>query len=264
MNNNGFLITLPSDDKLSILLYNNTQSNYTTLLKNTIKFDIDYEVALVELFYSQTISFKIGTITLKSDNAEQKIDVFHKEGQDINSIISTINNSFGVVNFKNNNNEEKQEDFTKKIVFVLNKNTNKINMTVDNKKFKVDIKGEILKDLLSLPAAPTVKTEEINIFKTINFVNVFYIYTDIIKEQYVGSKMSRSLRSVQCSGNSTLNYGDYVCVNFGASPQYKPLAKTEIREININIRDAMGDQIHFKDIFAKVIAVLHFRPINGL
>lgn len=87
----GFYVTLPSDASMDIFA-NNTQSTYTTVLKNTIVVDSSYAVALVEISYSQSITVNMGSMIMKiGDDIEINIPITAKEYQDIPSFLEYLN-----------------------------------------------------------------------------------------------------------------------------------------------------------------------------
>lgn len=83
-------------------------------------------------------------------------------------------------------------------------------------------------------------------------VNTFYVYTDIIKYQFVGETFSPLLRNVVVNT-------DYLkpCSVIFENPHYVELNKTEISTINISIRDEFGENIKFLE--GSVIVKLHFK-----
>ena len=92
----NFYVTLPSNSSMD-LYPNNTLSNYTIQLKKTIKFDVPYEVALVEMIYSYRIQHEVGTIIIRdgpiTDSSSFKFaKIFYKDGQNYVSFIKSIEN----------------------------------------------------------------------------------------------------------------------------------------------------------------------------
>ena len=94
----SFYVTLPSN--ASTKHYNNTQSNFTTLLDNPLNFSVPYEVALVEFSYRELMSFEIGFINVKfPDKTEdefpkeifRKLPLFAYDNEPVDHIIDRIN-----------------------------------------------------------------------------------------------------------------------------------------------------------------------------
>jgi hypothetical protein len=79
-----------------------------------------------------------------------------------------------------------------------------------------------------------------------------YIYVDIIKEQFVGSSLVKLIRSIPINGKN----GDCINENFN-SPNYVPVAYSDINAVEIKICDDYCELIQFK--FGRAVVKLHFR-----
>ncbi|KAJ8043891.1 hypothetical protein HOLleu_11191 [Holothuria leucospilota] len=83
-------------------------------------------------------------------------------------------------------------------------------------------------------------------------IHQLYVYTDIIEHQLVGDTTAPLLRTVP-AGNK---FGETIDVDF-SKLHYKPIARSLINNIEIDIRDETGMSIPFEN--GRVIVKLHFR-----
>ena len=88
----------------------------------------------------------------------------------------------------------------------------------------------------------------------INIVNIMYIYSDIIEEQFVGDAKARLLRNVV----TQKKFNEHVCINFN-KPHYININATTINSINIKITDTKGELINFSELFNSVLIKLHIK-----
>ena len=87
----SFHITLPSNTPSHI---DNTQSDFTTFLSDTIKLDGDYEVALSEINFSTNFYINFGTLTLIHSDFNDKpiiIEVKMFNGTTLYYFVSYLN-----------------------------------------------------------------------------------------------------------------------------------------------------------------------------
>jgi hypothetical protein len=85
-------------------------------------------------------------------------------------------------------------------------------------------------------------------------LSAMYIYTDLIKDQYVGGTSAPLLRIINVTRADWRNQRisrTYV------NPHFAPLKKARFDSINVQIRDDSGHPLHFR--YGKVIVVLAFR-----
>ena len=87
-------------------------------------------------------------------------------------------------------------------------------------------------------------------------LNAMYVYTDIIKEQFVGGESAPLLRIINL--NTNLNNGEYISRTFERL-YYAPLKSSHFDTINIRIYDDMGELVHFE--YGKVVIILEFQKI---
>jgi hypothetical protein len=81
-----------------------------------------------------------------------------------------------------------------------------------------------------------------------------YVYTNIIKSQFIGSEMAKVLYICDVGNDK---FGSIVVRNY-SEPHYLPLDVSEISEIKIDIASDDGALIPFK--YGKVLIKLHIRP----
>ncbi len=86
-------------------------------------------------------------------------------------------------------------------------------------------------------------------------VSSLFLYTDIIKFQYVGDTLAPLLRNVHVPSDFCKN-----CTFIYETPHYVPINSSTINTINIRITDELGNQIRFQK--GKSFVKLHFRPIR--
>lgn len=121
----------------------------------------------------------------------------------------------------------------------------------------IDFEG-LITELLQLDKLESFQTQKyfeqkIFIDKQIHICDNYLVYTDIINEQYFGDVKARIIRNV-------IPQGDHRQVNIiYNSIHYVDICKTEIKDINISIRDTQGDFVRFSDLFGKVVVKLHFK-----
>ena len=85
-----------------------------------------------------------------------------------------------------------------------------------------------------------------------------FIYSNITREQCVGSVSTPLLRIVDLSGATIDDYTHRIYEN----PQYTPLQSETFSSIELQLRDELGDLIPFNDGVSRV--VLSFRPIDAI
>ena len=88
-----------------------------------------------------------------------------------------------------------------------------------------------------------------------SWLHTLYVYCDIVAPQYVGNTRAKLLRAVEVPNNT--KYGDQIVVRY-ENPHYVPLIVNDFEEIEINIKDDIGQTIPF--MFGRTRLKLHFRP----
>ena len=286
----NFYVTLPSNSSME-LFPNNTLGNYTTQLKKTIKFDIPYEVALVEMIYNYKIQHFLGYISINENNILKNTPIFYKDGQEFSTFIESldfqIREQLARIDYISNANEKKNAKDSSKTQIIDDENftddypddfefKNKQYLTILKTSFRnnipkftlngnklsiksngMSITGYRLQEILEYYIEGFHSqdlTYTVELTKPI-YLNSFYVYTDIIEHQIVGDVVVPLLANVALKGN----YGDVVSASFN-NPHYKPVSMSELYSINIEIKDDEGKKILFDD--GKLITKLHFRPIK--
>lgn len=252
----SFYVTLPSNSSMEIYP-NNVMSDFTTNLTDSIKFNGSWEVALASFTFRQNIEIVVGTLEF-SVSARQTIKSFTVD------LVAFENDTLGTI-FKNlNENLFKSWEIiqnslglkNQKIpVFTWTANQNlEISKTAE---FDVQLKGVIKKILDFKQIVTPIKIVFSNKFFPDEHVNKnesFFVYLDIIEDQFVGDTRAPLLECVTSKGSR----GEAVEVRY-TNPHYVNLVKSEINSINIKILDSTGERIRFKNI-TNVIVKLHFRP----
>jgi len=283
----SFYVTLPSNSSTN--LFDNVISNFTTQLQVPIRLNGPYEVGLVEFSYDHYWDVDIGNLSYyHSDKFLFQVPVIHRDGESLDKLISRINTNLGtyIVHYEmeklktthpNATSESIQKHIVEKflqhrefserekitiknsIPFVFyNKITNEIIANTISDKDNYKFSGEIanilgLKDIFLNTKSPPIRVDPLH-DSGVFINNSLYIYTDIIKYQYVGDTLAPLLRNVIVPSKSNLSTE---CVIYD-SPHYIPVCNSSIDTINIKIADEYGNNIRFKR--GKAIVKLHFRP----
>ncbi|CAF0736019.1 unnamed protein product [Brachionus calyciflorus] len=88
----SFYVTLPSNSSMD-LYPENTMTDFTVLLKEPIRLELQYEVALDELTYKHSWSLEVGQLFIQLLNSSN-YDVFkllYHDGENIKSFSSRLN-----------------------------------------------------------------------------------------------------------------------------------------------------------------------------
>jgi hypothetical protein len=267
----SFYVTLPSNSSMEIFK-NNTISNFTTQLHTPIRVNVPYEVGLVEFSYDHVIEIKLGTITyhINDLNTDIKIDfMFTKEEHGLKRAIDNYNekllNAYTELIENNSIGNEPLFDSPPKLTLDHAQNHN-LNINHNNAiKYQLSSIGpndffyfqDFNNKHVNFLYDAKSKDENIRaISKDHTIISTFFIYTDIIKYQYIGDTWAPILRTVNVPNNSE-NKTQNVLYD---SPHYVHLNSTNIDTINIRITDEQGENIRFKR--GKSIVKLHFRPIK--
>ena len=83
-----------------------------------------------------------------------------------------------------------------------------------------------------------------------------FVYSDVVKHNYVGDVKAPLLRAVPIRGN----HGEVVCEMYDR-PHYLPLAKGSFQTIEVHIRDDTGEPISFATGKAIVTLVFRRKPL---
>lgn len=90
-------------------------------------------------------------------------------------------------------------------------------------------------------------------------IYAIYVYSDIVKPNYVGDKSVQCLRV--CSIPSDKKFGD-TCTIAYSNPCYYPLSSKRFKDIRITLKDKTNTEIPFK--FGETFVKLHLRRKNAL
>lgn len=261
----SFYITLPSNQGSS----ENTQSNFTTFLNDSIHLKGNYEVALAEITFSANYNFDFGSLTLEdNDNGTIKFNVKIPNGLKLNDFVWILNKRYSeevewikyVKNHNINKNNRVSKEFhisnfppVKHDIFLNDNNIIKIRTAnvhiikaegILHKVFPFKVENNVFHDMSRyLP-------------DKFNIINYIIVYTDIIDFQYFGDKKTQILRSIPIT-----YHNNEIQTNFD-NQHYVKVKDTFINSINIQLRDIFGNPIEFDDFFSYVILNLHFRPIE--
>lgn len=285
----SFYVTLPSNSSMN--MFDNSISNFTTQLHIPIKFNGPYEVALVEIAYDHNWDVDLGKIKyIYSDEITLESQVLYRDGEGFEKLISKINVEIGakIISYekdkiKKNHPEMSDKELHKFLIeslseerdyhdvdndIIVKRNRIPIVLLVDNE-LKVNTMNDnhhykfegVIADLLGLNnILLNSKTAQIKInsdyLKSFYVISSLYIYSDIIKYQYVGDTLAPLLRNVVVTPNKNYTIRN----NIYDSPQYIPVNRSVIDTINIQITDEFGKNIRFTG--GKSIVKLNFRPIR--
>lgn len=279
----SFYITLPSNSSSN--LFDNTISNFTTKLHIPIEFNRPYEVALVEFSYDHYWKINIGKVYYyHRDNIVFDINVDHRDGDSIEKLFVSINHQLNlkvlehelnkyreIYTHSTRKDEDVRSDFLKRfskshelsrtnefpfIIFNNKHHHIEINTIFNNDSIRFE---GIIEDIFGLKSFLTSTNSPVKIDqkydKGVFLINNIYIYSDIIKYQYIGDTLAPLLRTINIP--TTLSTESVIY----DSPHYIPVNKSSIDTINIKITDELGNNIRFER--GKTILKLHFRPINN-
>lgn len=275
----SFFVTLPSN--ASTELFDNTISEYTTQLQIPIRLNGPYEVALVEITYDHCWDVDLGNIYYVHSDKYVTFGskILLHDGENFEEFLTRINMSIGPNIFKYEIQKIEKEHPGIQEPEVLNKLKSRFSidnlkyvplMTYHDKKIIVQTMasdhyfylngplGEIfgVNNKLINSSIENIPVENYN--ENFYFIRSLYVYTDIVKYQYVGDTLAPLLRNVVVPNNKLTTQNVIY-----DSPHYLPVNKSEIDTINIRITDELGNNIKFRR--GKSICKLHFRPIkNGL
>ncbi|MDI9312366.1 MAG: hypothetical protein QM535_19305 [Limnohabitans sp.] len=282
----SFYVYLPSNVKN--FFHDNKTSSYVTNLANTLRLNNNYEVGLAEIsfcksWYNIPKDFEI---MVNTDNGEShsnpkyvlrkgQYESFTEIFQIINKYLALYGNDIETKTKKilTKVSEILYDENTKKVTFNGGQNDNLCVIPhVDHE--LMEMFGFTLTDKRNFYSINngieyTVSDPEIFIDNSIKVswesdrisdinsgVNEAYVYCSIIKPTFVGNTYAKLLRIVQIPN---VKFGENVQKIYD-NPHYFPISSSEINSIEINIKDATGENIKFNS--GKAVVVLHFRIKN--
>jgi hypothetical protein len=276
----SYIIELPSDSSYKIYK-NNTLSKFSVYLPETIKLNIDYEVALAQIIYPSNIFNIPYDMSIKYKVSHKNEDVivvnkllskgcYHTEEDLINAIKKVIseikkeeiesllkslypNPTFKIINLP-------EIDYLNGIVNCTNGEI-KIITKIKEKNTKIVIEfDEYLFHMLGyedLQLKNLGKAKyNIDIYGQLH---TMYVYTDIMQPTIVGHKKANVLRVVALDSPKTTKANDMKCVHYNP-PLFHPLKILNFDTIEIQLLDNRGNLIQFEN--GKVILTLILKPIN--
>ena len=283
----SFYVTLPSNTPSHVV---NTQSDFTTFLNDSIKFEGEYEVALSEINFSANFNFNFGTLILKHNDFLNQPIIIPVEVANGITLVDLVNHVNIILTFEINyllykkqteellSRDDNSIRLLTKNYFI--KNINEIsNKDYYSKSIKLSVVNYfVVKNNIIVLTTPNLNIEKCeglikSLFPFINeeylqfdmsrflpdrfnIINYIIVYTDIIDHQYFGNKKTQILRSVPIS----YNFND-IQTNFDTH-HYVKVKDSYVNSINIKLRDIWGNPIHFSDFFSYVIINLHFRQVK--
>ena len=234
--------------------YKNKAAEFTNKLPHSLYFSKNAQVALVEISYFERLANPCGYVVISAFNKKNhKMHLHAFEGEPIHSFIIRLNREIkmaadtiakytsGAPEFEHN---VKLNTFPLKLSSI----------------FDITFGGHVCNILgIDNPTKyPKSFDQELIPFSfrenNINIVNIMYIYSDIIEEQFVGDVKARLLRNVV----TQKKFNEHVCINFN-KPHYININATTINSINIKITDTKGELINFSELFNSVLIKLHIK-----
>jgi hypothetical protein len=248
----SFYVYLPSNSSSSYFP-ENTMDNYKTKLTRKIDFGKDdYEVALTEINY-----FNVYNVFSEEDEKERTVTIaFQREKRPEGGIVTSsdllipniaYSNPLEIVHCLN----EMIKGKTSEISIWVDKisQRTKINLarftTIQMSSKLMSILGYKKKGFFRPGEHTAVNPLELG------FGNYFYIYSDIVSQQYVGDTMSPLLRIL----HNTTASRHFTSVSF--RPYYKAVSRREFDTIEVLIRNEFGEKLKFSD--GPTTLTLHFR-----
>ncbi len=286
----SFYVTLPSNSSMD-LFPNNTISNFSVALKEPIRLDTYYEVALVEMTYKHSWSLNVGKlfIDLIEPAYLDSFNLVYHDGENIKNFAYRLNGEitqfylekeynrrFNI--FQNNTTEENtllpssnfsvsnQDYKVIEEIKALQWFKNLPTFLADSYRFVIHIAGKAqvrfngkIINILNLQEKWYQASENVKwIYSGIiddpnpNLIQSLFVYCDIIDYQYVGDAYVPLLRNVVVE-----NSFPKTAIAHYDNPHYVNINKSEINTIHVEIRDDTGEKIKFDQ--GKVIIKLHFR-----
>ena len=268
MNNSSFYITLPSNE-ISPEYPNNKIAYYSTSLPHPLNLEGEWELALVDFYYphtwynvdSEDATFTVGRYRLENDLTDQpqnlKWTALRRDGLNLKMTTNTVRISEGFYGSGKALVEE-------------------INDKIQDTSIKLlwNDRNNFTTALLSLPSyiqfSPTLSNklgfhdEKIHTYDTREFTardctdlefntHNLYIYSNIVKESYVGNLRAPILATVATRGRDS-GLGVTAIIR---TRHYLPLRSNYVNVIEISIRNNEKELVRFQS--GIVLVKLHFR-----
>lgn len=234
-----FYVTLPSNSSYEYFP-RNTLSSFTTQLAEPIVLSGNWEVALCEIQYPfnwHNVTYKNCSMLLNERN------ICLPEGyyDTIQEIIDAFHDSLTPAETSN-------------VKLHLNKHSFKTAVRV-KRGYSLALQG--LSQMFGFLDHNKICTEGFNIGDVVsdvhNGVTSFFVYSDIVDHQRVGDAHVPLLRVVKIGDKRP---GEHITVSY-TNPHYIPVRSRMIENIQIDLRDDLGQLIPFQ--LGRVIVKLHFK-----
>ena len=242
----SFYITLPSNSSFKDFP-NNTLTKYTIRLKNPLRLDGNYEVALAQIIFPKNWKYREdGIIELSSPKKSFQIKVQFLVYETLSHIFERLNNVFMSTGIQA---ELGYNDETNRVYLSLAPTCKiKFNDNIN------EVFGFTSKEFVGFQ--DKTYSSDIKVMARINNINFLYIYSDICQYQIVGDTEAPLIQVVSAIENNSEFYIEKIF----DSPHYIPLARNNLENITIDIRDDLGNPIQFDT--GRVVVKLHFRKRN--
>jgi len=242
----SFYVTLPSNSSQADFP-ENSLTHYTTRLKNPLRLNGNYEVALAQILFPKNWNYREDSrIRILSPAGEHVVTIKFVVWETLDELINTFNKN--TVNTKTGI-EMKYDINTSRIFLVVSPECKLIFDNGINTFFGFN------KTVLEGTNKNYVFYSDEVVNSELNLIHSLYVYLDICKYQLVGDTEAPLLQVVS-TNSVTDNYVEQIF----DSPHYVPIARNNLETIEVDIRSDAGKPIQFHS--GKVIVKLHFRKIN--
>lgn len=244
-----FYLTLPSNSSLSYFP-NNTLTNYTVKLPQTIDLKGDWEVGLVEIIYPHSwynvhkgdVNFTV--VTQREPVVLKKVAIDAGYYDNPRQLTTTIN--------------EAMKKYTNEKNVQLHYNEVTQRMAFEFKNDNIVVLSQGLQAMLGfhsiqlnkIPPYPMTEAQRVVDMER-GFDNL-YVYCDIVEQRIVGDVFAPLLRIIPNTGKD----GEVVRRIYDA-PHFIPVSRKRFETIEIDIKDDAGHPVPFER--GKVLITLQFR-----
>ncbi len=249
---NQFYVTLPSNTKSDA---SNTTGSYRVDLAHTIELKGDWEVGLASIIYPYTWN------TLKNEkflcnlkHVKEPLEIAIPDGHysDIAEMITILNYSFAQSVRKH---VKQPEIYFESLIFDYNKILKRVTISIDTNLVEKAYLGLHLQYTLGFGLSGRfIRSHNVAQHPpdVTGGFNSLYVYSDLIKPQFVGDTETQLLRIVPVRGS----FGDIVVRDY-STIHYLDVLKKRFDSVEISIKDDVNTGINFQ--FGKTVLKLHFR-----
>ena len=260
--NSSFYVTLPSNTGKA----NNKTGNFTVRLASAIHLNKNWEVALAELTYPHTLKNisnktesatgrQLTSVHILHDNGLFSYDIAEANYESGEDLSFALNDGMKHATYEKDSGKYKfsLED---SLNFKYNSTTRKMKVLVKNKRIKTIVFTQHLAYMLGFRShyvdVNGESTESNYMLDLTGGVNTMYIYSNIVKPQFVGDTLAPLLRTVPITGTG----GTVIRESF-VTRQYVDVLIKDFSFITITIKTDANEPVGFD--YGKCILVLHFR-----